>query len=98
MLDDLFHETGVDLVLYGHNHHYERMHPVYNKKVFGDKSKDIIRNPKASIHIVNGAGVSIIKFKLFIELKILFFEIGKSRRIKLIYAIKFTRLDLINKL
>ena len=33
------------------------MHPVHKMKVkIDDRSKDIIRNPKATIHIVNGAG------------------------------------------
>lgn len=61
-LDDLFYNTGVDIAIYGHNHHYERGHPVHNMQIkIDDKSnKDIIRNPKASLHIVNGAGVSIL--------------------------------------
>ena len=37
-LEDLFYKYGVDLQFYAHEHSYERLWPVYKKKVFGDYS------------------------------------------------------------
>ena len=50
-LDDLFFEEGVDLYISGHKHNYERSWPLYRGKVFQQGYK----NPKAPIHIINGA-------------------------------------------
>lgn len=56
-LEEAVHRHGVDLVIVGHNHHYERSHPVHQKRVHGDRSLTIVRNPTASVYIVNGAAV-----------------------------------------
>lgn len=50
-LEDLFFEEGVDLYISGHQHNYERSWPMYRGKAF----QLSYANPKAPIHIVNGA-------------------------------------------
>ena len=50
-LEDLFFEEGVDLYISGHRHNYERSWPLYRGKAF----QQGYRNPKAPVHIVNGA-------------------------------------------
>lgn len=50
-LEDLFYEEGVDLYISGHQHNYERTWPMYKHKAF----QQGYRNPKAPIHIINGA-------------------------------------------
>ena len=50
-LEDLFFEKGVDLYISGHKHNYQRSWPTYRGKVF----QQGYRNPKAPIHIINGA-------------------------------------------
>ncbi|KAK7102074.1 hypothetical protein V1264_020356 [Littorina saxatilis] len=50
-LEDLFYEEGVDLYISGHQHNYERSWPLYRGKAFQQGYK----NPKAPVHIVNGA-------------------------------------------
>jgi len=57
--EKVFKETGVDLFLSGHNHQFERSHPMYKGKAVtrGERrgSKTVYRNPGAPIYIVNGA-------------------------------------------
>ena len=57
-LEEIFYRHGVDMVIVGHNHHYERSHPVYKKQVLGSRSIQMVRNPPATIYLVNGAAVS----------------------------------------
>lgn len=45
-LEDMLYEAGVDLVVVGHVHAYERNHRVYNNK----------RDPKGIVHITIGDG------------------------------------------
>lgn len=49
-LEDLFYAEGVDLVLSGHQHYYERTWPVYNKKT----AQLNYVNPAAPVHITIG--------------------------------------------
>jgi len=55
-LEDLFYKHGVDLQFYAHEHSYERLWPVYNKKVCNGTGKNPYDNPPAPVHIVTGAG------------------------------------------
>jgi len=48
-LEKLLHEYGVDFYIAGHEHNYERMYDVYDKKT----TKTNV-NPPATIHIVTG--------------------------------------------
>ena len=50
-LENILFEEGVDLYIAGHQHNYERSWPVYKGTAF---HRNYI-NPKAPIHIVNGA-------------------------------------------
>jgi 3',5'-cyclic AMP phosphodiesterase CpdA len=53
-LENLFYKYGVDLELYGHEHNYERMYPVFNNTVWkGVKAP--YTDPPAPVHIVTGS-------------------------------------------
>lgn len=49
-LEELFYSEGVDLVIAGHEHYYERTWPVYNKKAVQYN----YREPAAPVHITIG--------------------------------------------
>jgi len=53
-LEPLFYNYGVDLSLWGHEHSYERMFPVYNRTVY-NTSSDPYNNPVATVHIIAGS-------------------------------------------
>lgn len=57
--EEIFKESGVDLYLSGHNHQFERSHPMYKGHAVteGEVEGDAVvyRNPGAPIYIVNGA-------------------------------------------
>ena len=57
-LEDLFYKYGVDVEIYGHEHMYERLFPVYNQTVFNGTTNDPYLEPKAPIHIITGSAVS----------------------------------------
>ncbi|KAI1283046.1 Phosphoenolpyruvate phosphatase [Halotydeus destructor] len=54
-LEDLFKHYAVDLVFSGHNHHYERSLPVYDKLVRVGDTGSPYHKPKAPVYIVSGA-------------------------------------------
>ena len=56
--EQVLHEAGVDLVLSGHNHMYERTYPIYNGSVINGSStpEEPYTNPGAPVHIVSAAG------------------------------------------
>lgn len=54
-LEDMFYNYNVDLVVGGHNHHYERSLPVYDKVVRVSNDRDPYANPLAPVYIVSGA-------------------------------------------
>jgi hypothetical protein len=58
VFEKLLHEGGVDLVLTGHNHMYERTWPVYNGTVYNGTANpdDPYDHPGAAVHIVSAAG------------------------------------------
>jgi len=53
-LEPLFYKYGVDLELWGHEHSYERMFPLYNRTLFNG-TDDPYHNPPAPVHIVTGS-------------------------------------------
>jgi len=56
ILEDLFYENGVDLLITAHVHNYERDAAIYKNKTVKSDYDDlhIHINPKAPIHIVSG--------------------------------------------
>lgn len=57
-LEDLFYKYGVDIEIYGHEHLYERMFPLYNQTVYNGSLADPYVEPKAPVHIITGSAVS----------------------------------------
>jgi hypothetical protein len=53
-LESLFYQHGVDLQLYGHEHNYERLFPVYKNIVYNGTS-DPYTNPPAPVHVISGS-------------------------------------------
>lgn len=60
-LEDLFYKYGVDIQLYGHEHNYQRLFPVYDNRVFNGSRAEPYHNPRAPVVIVTGSAVSIRK-------------------------------------
>ncbi len=57
--EELFYSQGVDVVVAGHMHSYERMWPVYNRKACNGTvdPTNPYRDPPAPVHFVVGAAV-----------------------------------------
>ncbi|MDG1543370.1 MAG: metallophosphoesterase family protein [archaeon] len=56
-MEILLYDFQVDLAVWGHDHHYERTYPVFEEKVYSNKSgsaSDPFYKPGATIHIVAG--------------------------------------------
>ena len=62
-MESLLFDYNVDLAIWGHDHHYERTHPVFEEQVYANNTgsyDDPYYLPDAPIHIVAGmAGRSI---------------------------------------
>ncbi|ESO96417.1 hypothetical protein LOTGIDRAFT_150028 [Lottia gigantea] len=54
-LEDLFNEYGVDLMLWAHEHSYERLWPIYNREVYNGSRQYPYTNPGAPVHIITGS-------------------------------------------
>nr|AYV89047.1 Iron/zinc purple acid phosphatase-like protein [Tetranychus truncatus] len=54
-LEDLFYKYGVDLEIWGHEHFYERLWPIYNLKVYNGSLDEPYTNPSAPVHITTGS-------------------------------------------
>ncbi|KAF3424050.1 hypothetical protein E2986_02161 [Frieseomelitta varia] len=54
-LEDLFFEYKVDLLLWAHEHSYERLWPIYNFKVQNGSYENPYENYKAPVHIITGS-------------------------------------------
>lgn len=54
-LEPLFYQYGVDLALWAHEHSYERLWPVYNRKVYNGSKQEPYTNPGAPVHIITGS-------------------------------------------
>lgn len=63
--EDLFHEQGVDVALWAHEHTYERMWPVYNLTVRNGTSENPYKNPGAVVHIVTGSAGCVERHEYF---------------------------------
>ncbi|HYB11020.1 MAG TPA: metallophosphoesterase family protein [Alphaproteobacteria bacterium] len=69
----LFDKYGVDLVVCGHEHHYERSHPIRGQETNAtltpiptDKATDIIDTTKGTVHmVIGGGGTSVPSNQLF---------------------------------
>ena len=58
-LEYLLRKYGVDLAIWAHEHSYERFFPVYNGKTANGSDSEQYKNPKATVHLVNGAAPPI---------------------------------------
>jgi 3',5'-cyclic AMP phosphodiesterase CpdA len=68
----LFDKYGVDLVVCGHEHHYERSHPIRGREsnptmtpVPAATTTDEIDTAKGTVHMVIGGGTSVPSNQLF---------------------------------
>ena len=50
--------AGVDIELWAHEHEYQRMWPVYNRKVYNGSESEPYVDPKAPVHFITGSAVS----------------------------------------
>lgn len=56
-LEDMFYRHGVDIEFWAHEHSYERLWPLYDRKVFNGSYEKPYTNPKAPVHIITGSAV-----------------------------------------
>src|SRR5271167_2672488 len=69
----LFDQYGVDLVVCGHEHHYERSHPIRGREsnptltpIPAATATDVIDTSKGTVHmVIGGGGTSVPSNKLF---------------------------------
>lgn len=54
-LEDLFYSHGVDLMVWAHEHSYERLWPMYNYTIYNGSRHEPYTNPKAPVHIITGS-------------------------------------------
>lgn len=54
-LEELFYQHGVDLEIWAHEHSYERLWPVFDRKVYNGSVETPYTNPKAPVHIITGS-------------------------------------------
>ncbi|XP_071079882.1 acid phosphatase type 7-like isoform X1 [Haliotis cracherodii] len=54
-LEHMFDKYGVDVALWAHEHSYERLWPIYNRKVYNGSYDHPYTNPGAPVHIVTGS-------------------------------------------
>ncbi|GLH16659.1 Uncharacterized protein GBIM_20882 [Gryllus bimaculatus] len=53
--EEMFYRYGVDLLIWAHEHSYERLWPIYDYKVLNGSYEAPYTNPKAPVHIVTGS-------------------------------------------
>ena len=57
-MENLFMDSGVDLLIWAHEHSYERLWPIYDRKVYnGSVVEEPYRNPGSLVHITTGSAV-----------------------------------------
>ncbi|XP_055343216.1 uncharacterized protein LOC129591559 [Paramacrobiotus metropolitanus] len=56
-LEKLFYRYGVDMCIWAHEHSYERLWPVYDRKVYNGSSNpdNAYENPNAPVHLTSGS-------------------------------------------
>lgn len=90
-LERLFYRYGVDVEMWGHQHSYERLLPLYNYEVKIDSAKYPYTNPKAPVHITSGAAGSREGLHLFLgktpEWSVFHSEVSCTKFFVLIYQI-----------
>jgi hypothetical protein len=81
-LEKLLNDYGVDLVIWAHEHSYERLWPLYDYTVRNGSYEEPYRNPRAPVHLISGSAVSDTetkKFLLFGLHALLFYSLLESR-------------------
>jgi len=71
----LFDRYGVDLVVCGHEHHYERLHPIRGGEsnatltpLPAATATDVIDTTKGTVHmVIGGGGTSVASNQLFFD-------------------------------
>ena len=58
-LEKLLYDYGVDVVIWAHEHSYERLWPLYDYAVRNGSYEDPYRNPRAPVHLISGSAVSV---------------------------------------
>ncbi|KAI8784304.1 iron/zinc purple acid phosphatase protein isoform X1 [Biomphalaria glabrata] len=54
-LEDVLYDYGVDLAIWAHEHSYERLWPLYDRKVMNGSYDEPYTDPKAPVHIITGS-------------------------------------------
>ncbi|CAG2106887.1 unnamed protein product, partial [Medioppia subpectinata] len=65
-LEELFHKYNVDIQLYGHEHNYQRLLPLYDNEIMNGSQSHPYVNPKASVAFVTGSAGCSEKHSKFI--------------------------------
>ncbi|KAK9394242.1 acid phosphatase type 7 [Crotalus adamanteus] len=65
-LEDLFFKYGVDLMLWAHEHSYERLWPLYDYKVYNGSTTAPYTNPRVPVHIITGSAGCVERLDPFI--------------------------------
>jgi hypothetical protein len=58
-MENLFMDSGVDLLIWAHEHSYERLWPIYDHEVYNGSLEEPYRNPRALVHITTGSAVRL---------------------------------------
>ena len=61
-LEDLLYQYNVDLVLWAHEHDFERFWPVYDFQIRNGSMNEPYTNPGAPVHIITGSAVSFCEW------------------------------------
>jgi len=54
-LEKLLNDYGVDVVIWAHEHSYERLWPLYDYTVRNGSYEEPYRNPRAPVHLISGS-------------------------------------------
>ncbi|KAG1662296.1 Acid phosphatase type 7 [Nymphon striatum] len=54
-MEKLLWKYGVDIAIWAHEHSYERLWPIYNKKIYNGSIEHPYVNPKATVHLTTGS-------------------------------------------
>lgn len=54
-MEKVMFKYGVDLMFWAHEHSYERLWPVYDRKVYNGSLTAPYTNPKAPVHVITGS-------------------------------------------
>uniref|UniRef100_A0A2C9JIY6 Purple acid phosphatase n=1 Tax=Biomphalaria glabrata TaxID=6526 RepID=A0A2C9JIY6_BIOGL len=65
--EDLFHDMGVDVAIWAHEHSYERLWPLYNMKVMNGSYDHPYTNPGGITHIITGSAGCSERLEYFMK-------------------------------